>query len=264
MTEWDAADYARISALQKVMAEEVLGLLKLHGAERVLDVGCGDGKITAEIAARVPQGAVVGVDPSEKMIRYSQSHWGANPASNMRFEVGDARRLPFHDEFDLVVSFNALHWIPEQEEALASIRAAMKPGATAQLRFVPHGPRKSLEHVIRETREPPRWAPHFAGFHRPYLHLAPEEYEELAEKVGLRVESVHVADKAWDFHSRKGFFAFAEVTFVEWTRVLTEADKAAFINDVLDRYAVIAGEANTFKFYQMDVRLMRSLKLSVL
>ena len=258
MTEWEAADYARISALQKVMAEEVLGLLELKGSERVLDVGCGEGKITAEIAARLPQGAVIGIDPSEKMIGYAQKNWDTNRESNMRFEVGDARRLPFHDEFDLVVSFNALHWILEQEEALASIRTAMKARGTAQLRFVPHGPRKSLEHVIRETRELPRWAPHFVGFHRPYVHLTPEEYEKLAKKVGLKVESVHVADKAWDFHSRKGFFAFAEVTFVEWTHLLTDADKAAFTNDVLDRYAPIASEPNTFKFYQMDVRLAPS------
>ena len=44
MTEWDAKDYARISGLQKVMADEALGLLTLEGSERVLDVGCGDGK----------------------------------------------------------------------------------------------------------------------------------------------------------------------------------------------------------------------------
>jgi len=57
MTEWDAADYARISALQKVMADEVLGLLNIKGSEQVLDVGCGDGKITSELAARVPRGS---------------------------------------------------------------------------------------------------------------------------------------------------------------------------------------------------------------
>ena len=45
MTEWDAADYARISGLQDAMAGEVLALLKLEGCERVLDVGCGNGKI---------------------------------------------------------------------------------------------------------------------------------------------------------------------------------------------------------------------------
>ena len=65
MTEWAAAEYARRSQLQESMAAEVLALLELKGSEHVLDVGCGDGKITAQIAARVPHGAVVGVDASQ-------------------------------------------------------------------------------------------------------------------------------------------------------------------------------------------------------
>jgi trans-aconitate 2-methyltransferase len=260
MTEWNAPEYARISELQKVMADEALALLELKGSERVLDVGCGDGKITAEVAAGVPQGSVVGVDPSVKMIRYAQGKWGSIHGLNLRFEVADARTLPFHEEFDQVVSFNALHWVMAQEEALMSIRAALKPRGRAQLRLVPHGERKSLEHVIRETRQSKQWAAKFEGFHRPYLHLSAAQYGALAERVGFKVESIRVADKEWDFHSRKGFFAFAEVTFVEWTHLLDDEDKAAFTNDVLDSYAQIAGDSNTFKFYQMDVRLVRNDK----
>jgi len=258
MTEWAAADYERISGLQRAMAEEVLARLDLDGARRILDVGCGNGKITAEIATRVPHATVLGVDPSHEMIEFATGHY-AGACPNLQFEVADARELPYREEFDLVVSFNALHWISEQEEALRSNRSAMKPGGMAQLRFVPHGPRKSLEHVLRETRQSPRWEPFFRGFHRPYLHLAPEEYSELAEKCGLKVQSVHVSDKSWDFLSRSGFVAFAEVTFVEWTHLLTEADKAAFTSDVLDRYGSIAGNDHTFKFYQMDIRLGREL-----
>jgi hypothetical protein len=53
MTEWNAADYERISGLQLAMAEEVLALLDLNGTHCILDIGCGNGKITAEIAAQV-------------------------------------------------------------------------------------------------------------------------------------------------------------------------------------------------------------------
>ena len=259
MTEWDAVEYARRSGLQEAMAEEVLALLELGGSERVLDVGCGDGKITAEIAARVPRGTVVGVDASQDMISFASSHFGPTVRPNLRFEVTDARFLPFRDEFNLVVSFNALHWIPEQDAALRSIRSAMTSDGRAQLRLVPAGERKSLENVIEETRQSSRWSAHFHDFHDPYLHLTPEQYATAAARNGLRVLRIHTEAKAWDFKSREAFFAFCSVGCVEWTRCLPEAERPDFINDVLDRYQLVAtdraGEENTFKFYQMDVTL---------
>ncbi len=258
MTEWNAPGYAKVATLQEAMAAQVLSLLHLAGRERVLDLGCGNGKVTAEIAARVPDGSVVGVDASAEMVAFASEQFGS-AHRNLRFQTGDIRQLPFREEFDLVVSFNALHWIPEQGEALRSIRSAMKPDAMAQLRLVPAGERKSLENVLEETRISPRWSPYFQQFHDPYLHLTPEQYGELAEQTGFQVRRIHTEDQAWDFKSRAAFEAFGSVTFVEWTKFLPSEEKAAFITDVLDRYRLVAaekpGEENTFKFYQMDVPL---------
>ena len=259
MTEWDALQYARISRLQEAMAEEVLSLLDLKGTEHVLDIGCGNGEVTAEIASRIPQGAVLGVDSSADMIAFAWSHFGAKVRPNLRFEIADARRLPFRNQFDLVVSLNALHWIREQDQALRSIRSAMKSDGAAQLRLVPAGKRKSLENMIEETRRSSSWARYFPGFNDPYLHLTPEQYGALAEQNGLRVRRIHTEAKAWDFQSRSAFMAFGSVTFVEWTRFIPAAERLAFVNDVLDRYRFVAtdqaGEEHTFKFYQMDVTL---------
>jgi trans-aconitate 2-methyltransferase len=261
MTEWNAAEYARISELQRAMAEEVLALLDLAGSERVLDIGCGQGKITAEIAARVPRGAVLGVDSSEEMIAFASSHFGPAVRPNLRFEVADARRLAFREEFDLVVSFNALHWVPEQDAALRSIRSAMNSNGLAQLRLVPAGERNSLEDVVEETRLASRWARYFQEFRAPYLHLTPEQYGAMAERNGLHVRRIHMDAKAWDFKFRSEFLAFCSVTLVEWTRFLPETERTDFIIEVLDRYRSVAvdqpGEENTFKFYQMDVTLVR-------
>ena len=183
---------------------------------------------------------------------------------NLRFEVADARQLPFRDEFDLVVSFNALHWVPEQEQALRSIRSALSSHGTAQLRLVPAGQRKSLENVIEETRLSSRWARYYHRFSDPYLHLTPEQYQALAEKNGFHIDRVHTEAKAWDFESRAAFVAFGSVTFVEWTQFLPEPERLTFVNDVLDRYTSVAadrvGEENTFKFYQMDITLLRRLR----
>jgi trans-aconitate 2-methyltransferase len=256
MTEWDAANYVRRSSMQEAMAAEVLALLHLNGSERVLDIGCGDGRVSSEIASRLPHGSVLGVDASRDMIAFAAEH-ATRP--NLQFQVANAAALPFHDEFDLIVSFNALHWIPDPDPPLRCIRASLKPAAYAQLRLVPDGARKSLETVVEETRKTPRWAGYFQNFRDPYLHLTPQEYAEAAERNGLRVEGMQISSKSWDFQSRENFFASCNVTLVEWTRVLPPAEKPIFINDVLDRYQKVAadtpGEAHFFKFYQMDVTL---------
>jgi trans-aconitate methyltransferase len=259
VTEWKAAKYSRRSQLQEAMACEVLALIDLAGSERVLDVGCGDGKITAQIATRVPDGSVVGIDPSRDMIAFASSRFPRSTHANLRFEVADARSLPYRDEFDFVVSFNALHWIPDQDAALQSIRALMKRDARAHFRLVSIGERKSLEAVVEDTRRSSRWTQYFSGFHDPYLRLTPEQYASVAERNGFRVERIHTEAKAWDFQSRDAFFAFSAVGLVEWTRRLPADLSAAFIDDVLGRYqslaAVRPGEENTFRFYQMDVAL---------
>ena len=262
MTEWQASEYSRQSGLQMAMAQRQLGRLTLAGDERVLDIGCGDGNITAEIALRVPQGSAVGVDPSREMIAFAAGQFSSPTYQNLQFEVADARSIPYRDEFDLIVSFNALHWVPEQLTALTAIRQALKPGGRALLRMVYLGARRSLEAVIEEVRLRSPWAGHFADFQQPFAHFEPSEYQALAEQAGLTVVRVELEDQAWDFETRAGFVAFARVTFVEWTQHLPDVDRDQFIGDVLDTYAAVAAdtpaEANTFKFYQMEVELLRA------
>jgi trans-aconitate methyltransferase len=259
MAEWNAGEYNRHSTLQAALAEEQLGRLTLQGAERVLDVGCGDGKITAEIAARVPRGSVLGVDPSQNMIAFATGHFDPATRPNLRFEVADVRRLSYRKEFDRVVSFNALHWVPEQDTALRSIRSGLVDSGQALLRFVPKGRRKCLEDVLEDVRQSARWAGHFSRFQKPYAHFTPEEYRELASQNGFRVLRMGLEDRAWDFPTREAFVAFGRATFIEWTRCLPASDWPAFITEVLDRYRTVAADspqqANTFKFYQLEVVL---------
>lgn len=265
MTEWNAVGYAEISGLQEAMAEEQLSLLTLSGQERILDVGCGNGKITAKIAARLSAqaagGTVLGTDSSQEMIAFAASHFASSAYPNLRFEVADARSLPYRDEFDLVVSFNALHWVVEQEQALRAIAQALKPAGRAILRFVSEGERQCIEDVIEETRKSARWSSYFQNFQQPYRHFTPTQYRVLAEQSGLDTTSLRVKDEAWDFKSREAFTAFCRVTLVEWTRFLPEGERLAFVADVLDRYQRVAAttpaEANTFKFYQIELVLER-------
>jgi SAM-dependent methyltransferase len=89
MTEWDASEHARIAAFRRSMAGEVLWQLDLRGTQRVRDLGCGNGKVTAEIAARLREGTVVGVDSSVDMIAIASANFAPAMRPNLRFPVAD-------------------------------------------------------------------------------------------------------------------------------------------------------------------------------
>ena len=106
-----------------------------------------------------------------------------------------------------MVSFSALHWVLDQQAALSSIRAALKPGGRALLRMVSKGDRKSIEAVVDETRGELRWASYFTGFRGSFAHFTPEDYVALAKRSGLAVQQTKVEDRAWDFQTRDAFAA---------------------------------------------------------
>src|SRR5215471_1288731 len=89
---WNAADYAANSAVQLVWARELIERLHLRGDERILDVGCGDGKVSMELARAVPRGAVVGIDASPQMIEFARQASELGSAK-MEIHVMDAQRI---------------------------------------------------------------------------------------------------------------------------------------------------------------------------
>jgi trans-aconitate methyltransferase len=90
---WNAADYAANSAVQQSWARELIAQLNLRGSEHVLDVGCGDGKVTAEIARTVPRGSAIGVDASVPMIEFARQTFPRSKVPNLEFQVMDAREI---------------------------------------------------------------------------------------------------------------------------------------------------------------------------
>ncbi|MFO0846203.1 MAG: class I SAM-dependent methyltransferase [Gemmataceae bacterium] len=255
MSEWNATDYHSHSRLQEVLAQQHLSWLPLEGWERVLDVGCGDGKITAALAARLPRGSAVGVDPSTQMVAYASGNYDPAKYPNLSFRVGDARDLPFSAEFDRAVSFNALHWVHEGDAALRSIRRALVGGGRAFLEFVPAGKPSSTDYLVGEVCRSPRWAGYFAGFRDPFAHFAPDEYRSMAERAGFAVERIETEEASWDFGDREGFLGFLRTTTYGWTERLPEAERPAFYEDCLNRYAEANGTDRVLRFLQMEVAL---------
>ncbi|WP_457569446.1 class I SAM-dependent methyltransferase, partial [Desulfurobacterium sp.] len=128
---WNADDYAKNSPFQKKWARELIEKLSLKGNERVLDIGCGDGKVTFEIAQRVPDGYVVGIDSSEEMIKLASKMFPPSKYPNLSFKLLDVREMDFFEEFDVIFSNAALHWVIDHKPVLKKMFRALKCGGRA-------------------------------------------------------------------------------------------------------------------------------------
>lgn len=253
VADWDGAQYGVVSELQRVMAAESLSLLTLDGGERVLDIGCGDGYVTAQIADRLPRGMIVGIDPSPRMIEAAQRR-----ATSAKFQLGEVTTLTYDAEFDVVTSFNALHWVRDQHRAYRCIASALRPGGRALVTFVCGGSRPSVEDVAMDVSRDARWAEGFAGFVAPFVHPLPESFAAITNAEGLDVLESAVVDQSWDFGSRDAFAQWCAVGFGDWTSRLGTDLAATFVDEVVDRYADVAGRAGLLAFYQLRATLRRS------
>jgi trans-aconitate 2-methyltransferase len=254
VADWSGRDYSRVSGLQRSVAAETLAELVVDGGEWVLDIGCGDGFLTREIAARLPRGYIVGVDASPRMVATAGQTRAAAPAGPA-FVCADARRLPFGTSFDKVISFNALHWVPSLAEALAGIAAVLRPGGTALIQMVCGSTRPSIESTAMDVARTQRWAPYFAAFNVPFIHPDPADFRELAQGCGLQIDALTVRDREWDFETVEQFTAWCTVGCTAWTDLLPEYEHAEFIDEMVSAYQSVTGRPGLFRFMQLRAEL---------
>ncbi len=125
--EWDAGAYHAVSDPQFAWGEQMLAGLALVGRERVLDAGCGSGRLTSLLARRLPAGHVLGVDLSENMVREARRTL-AGVAARCDLLRADLTALPFSGCMDVIFSTATFHWIRDHEALFASLYRALRPG----------------------------------------------------------------------------------------------------------------------------------------
>jgi trans-aconitate methyltransferase len=127
---WNPTTYEANGAFVPTLGAGVLEWLAPQPGERILDLGCGDGQLTAKIVAA--GATVVGVDASSAMIEGAKRR-------GIEARVCNAEALPFEHEFDAVFSNAALHWVRNQDAMLAGVKHALKPGGRFVAEMGGHG-----------------------------------------------------------------------------------------------------------------------------
>lgn len=180
----DAKGYNKNSSLQWQWAVEALEKYPWTGSERVLDLGCGDGKVTALISKECTQGIVVGYDISPNMITFASSLFRKDTFNNLLFQEGDIATLPFQGQFDLAVAFCSLHYVVEHTKALTAIHKSLSP--SGKLLFVGPGRDSTSVANISETLiQTAKWAPYFPSFKQQRVYYTKDEYIALLREIGF-------------------------------------------------------------------------------
>ncbi len=232
---WKGDEYAKNSESQKASAEDFMQQVKFKGTEIILDVGCGDGKITAAMARAVPHGSVIGVDISTSMIQAAKSAFSEQ--RNLSFTVEDAAKVNFERKFDLITSFTVMQWVLEQSQALQCFEKALKPGGRLWIQMPTELP-KAMQQALEKTTTSERWKEYFTQFSPAWRFYQPEEYRALLVKGRFTPTRLDVTTKHERFPSRAVFHGFLKQWF-PYLRPLPAEQKDAFLNDLLDAYLKI-------------------------
>ena len=175
---WDSTSYQRDTGFVSTYGSDVLSWLEPKTGERILDLGCGDGVLTKEIAEAGAQ--VVGVDASESFIETAK-------AQGLDAHVVDAHDLPFDGEFDAVFSNAAMHWMLEPHKVIAGVRRSLKPGGRFVSEFGGFGNVAAIVTAMQAVGAEMGGDTSLAS---PWFFPTVDQYRAMLEDDGFQVEEI--------------------------------------------------------------------------
>jgi len=234
--KWNPEEYRASSSIQKIWGLELLDKLHLRGNETILDIGSGDGELTAQIASRVPEGRVVGIDNSAEMIELSRANFPAERYPNLSFMIKDATELDFDLEFDVIFSNATLHWILDHSPVIQGISRGLKAPGKVILQMGGKGNAAGVIHSLDAIIREPQWAQYFIGFQFPYKFYSPDEYTGLLKDAGLIPQRVELIYKDMAHPGADSFAAWIRTTWLPYTQRVHESIRERFVQEIAKRY----------------------------
>lgn len=234
--QWNAKDYRQNSAAQQQWAQELIAKLNLTGTEAVLDVGCGDGKVTAEIASHLPQGQVVGIDNSEAMITLANREYSSKQIPNLSFQQMDACELQFNAQFNVVFSNAVLHWIDNHIPVIAGIYQSLKPGGKMLLQMGAQDGLPEFMAALEKVLALPQWRDYFTEFSCPYGFKSVDEYQIWLPAAGFAIKRLELIKKHAVHQNAESFKGWIRTTWLPYTERLPAHQRQQFIDAIVAQY----------------------------
>ena len=234
-TDWNAAAYDEISDPQFAWGMAVLETVELADNERVLDAGCGSGRLTAELLQRLPAGEVVALDSSPQMLEQARRRLETF-GSRVEFVLASLQDFTLDRKMDGIFSNAVFHWVPDHEEMFRCLYRALVPGGWLVAQFGGVG---NLERTHRRSDEVAA-QPLFRE-HLPEIEYGPH-YEDVAstrrrmEAAGFRVSQAGLHTVEAPFELRERYQTFLRTVVLRQPLAkLPEELHSVFLDEISSR-----------------------------
>ena len=205
---------------QLAMARDVIDRLDLRGDERVLDAGCGTGRVTEVLAQRVPNGTVIAVDGSQAMVEQTR-------ARGLTAFTADLAELTLDEPVDAILSTATFHWIPDHERLFGRLHAALRPGGRLSAQCGGYGNVANVQEAIDAVDHPA-----LRGWPGPWNFATPEETTRRLNRAGFT--DVWTWLQPWLVEPTDPKEYFTTVILGSHLQRLPEEDREPFVDAVLE------------------------------
>ena len=188
MADWNPELYNRFRRYREEPFLAILERLKLRGDESIIDLGCGSGENTVELARRAPRGKALGLDSSAAMIEAANKVLeGVEPEVRRRlsFVLGDIAKFNAANEYDVVFSNAALQWVPGHRDIFQHIFDALIPGGRVVVQM-PKNDRETAQVTILQLASESPWREMLPSVSVPSREVpGPDRYNNLLTELGF-------------------------------------------------------------------------------
>ena len=256
---WNAAGYHRVSAVQEAWGVELIGRIPAGRYRRILDAGCGSGRLTAHLMRSFPRAAVTGLDRSAAMIDEARRNL-RRFAGRLRLCEADLLAADLDGGYDLIFSNATFHWVLDHAKLFRNLAAWLAPGGRLVAQCGGAGNLRRVDAVVPVVSSQRPFAPPLRGFRRPVHFAAVDETRRRLARAGFRDIEVRLHEAPTPFPSRAAFAEF--VRHVNLVPILSRLQgpelRDAYVDAFVDIYEKRYGRPYRLDYVRLTMTAVRS------
>jgi trans-aconitate 2-methyltransferase len=254
--EWDAHEYEKLSAPQTRWGVEVLGRVDVRGDEAAIDAGCGTGRVTELLLAKLPEGSVLAIDSSRAMVEAARRRFAGEP--RVRVERQDLLSLEVEERVDLIFSTATFHWIWDHDLLFENLARAIKPGGRLVAQCGGEGNIARATKATIATMQEERFLEYFVGWQDDKYYADTGTTARRLEAAGFEEVEAWLHDEVAAFDSVDELARFlGAIILGEHLEMLPQEERGPFAAAVAEKVVAVDGSP-ALDYVRLNIMARRS------